>query len=165
MPRPRNGVTATDRFFALVEIGVEEADCWLWCGYRMPFGHGRFRVDGRKVLAHRFSYEIHVGPIPEGLTLDHLCRVPFCVNPAHLEPVPHRVNVLRGVAPAAHNAVKTNCPHGHDYSPENTYIDSLGRRVCRICRTKWQRNYRLNKQSARDGGPGCPGTAAVHHSE
>lgn len=146
MPRPLAGVTAADRFFALVVKGdLGGLDCWEWQGYRMPFGHGRFRVNGCKVLAHRWSYEFHVGPIPNGLTIDHLCRNPPCVNPAHLEPVTHRTNVLRGDGPAAHNAAKTHCPSGHAYTPANTYIDSLGRRVCRVCRSDWQRTYRAKK--------------------
>lgn len=65
--------------------------CWLWQGTLDPLGYGRF---GRK-LAHRCGYERHIGPIPAGLVLDHLCVNPPCVNPAHLEPVTQSVNMQR----------------------------------------------------------------------
>ncbi len=77
--------------------------CWLWAAYADRKGYGQFsagsRADGtyRKVFAHRWAYEHEVGPIPEGLTIDHLCRVPLCVNPGHLEPVTNRENTRRGV--------------------------------------------------------------------
>lgn len=71
-------------------------DCWLWTS-TLRRGYGRFWIaPGRFVPAHRFAYELLVGPIPEGLELDHLCRNPACVNPAHLDPVTHRENVRRG---------------------------------------------------------------------
>ncbi|WP_096302916.1 HNH endonuclease signature motif containing protein [Jatrophihabitans sp. GAS493] len=163
MARPRLGVTAAERFFAFVEKGSTDGDCWEWRGYRQPLGYGRFRVEGRKTLAHRYAYELLVGPIPDGLSLDHLCRNPPCVNPAHLEPVTHRENVLRGEGPAAHHATKTHCPSGHAYSSENTVVDNRNRRVCRTCKTNCQRTRRARRkqlQSAKDGGVGCPGTAS-----
>jgi hypothetical protein len=88
-------------------------------------------------MAHRWSYEYHVGPIPDGLQLDHLCRVRRCVNPWHLEPVTNRVNSQRGKAGAVNAArqeAKEFCPYGHPYSPENTYQrpDRNGR-DCRRC--------------------------------
>jgi len=69
--------------------------CWIWHGYKHSQGYGRLRVGGRKVLAHRFAYELLIGPIPEGTTLDHLCENPACVNPAHLEPVTQGENMRR----------------------------------------------------------------------
>lgn len=83
-----------------IEVFVEHIDiadngCWLWTGRKLPFGYGRFSANGPH-LAHRFSYEFFVGPIPQKLTIDHLCRVPSCVNPDHLEPVTLAVNVMRG---------------------------------------------------------------------
>lgn len=137
MSRPRRGVTAEQRIFSRLAL-VPDTGCWEWQGYRQPAGHGRVRVAGVKVLVHRWVWEFLVGEIPEGLELDHLCRNPPCANPEHLEPVTHQVNVLRGEAPAALNAVKTHCPADHPYDAENTRVDNLGRRVCLTCkRTRW----------------------------
>lgn len=84
-------------------------------------------------FAHRLAYEFSKGLIPEGKTLDHLCRVRHCVNPDHLEPVSRGENVLRGVSPSAINARKTHCSKGHDYNEENTKYLRRGNRRCRIC--------------------------------
>lgn len=73
-------------------------ECWVWCARTNRNGYGRLRVGGRELMAHRLAYEALVGPIPEGLVLDHLCRVRLCINPAHLEPVTVRENTLRGEA-------------------------------------------------------------------
>ncbi len=79
-------------------VRTEGAGCWIWIGAKRG-GYGRFKVAGQKsVTAHRASYELHVGPIPEGMQLDHLCRNPACVNPSHLEPVSAAENVRRGDA-------------------------------------------------------------------
>lgn len=126
-------MTADDRIFSLVSID-EETGCWVWHGYRQPAGHGRVRVDGRKVLVHVWVYTLFNGPVPDGLELDHVCRNPACCNPYpdHLEPVTHRENVLRGEAPAAHHARKTHCPRGHAYDEQNTRV-YRGSRYCRAC--------------------------------
>lgn len=111
--------------------------CWLWTGFVEPSGYGRMTYGGQQ-LAHRISYEHFVGPIPAGLQLDHLCRVRNCVNPEHLEPVTARENTLRGEAPAALNARKTHCIRGHEFTPENTYVQSGGGRGCVACRlNRW----------------------------
>lgn len=91
----------------------------------------------RSVLAHRFSYEMAKGSIPDGRELDHLCRIVRCVNPDHLEAVPHRTNVRRGLSPSANHARKNTCKQGHPYDS----VDSLGRRLCSQCRKAWQREY------------------------
>lgn len=110
--------------------------CWLWTANLSGGGYGNFHLDGRERVAHRLAYEWLVGPIPEGLDLDHLCRVRRCVNPAHLEPVTRRENVLRSpIAIAAQHARKTHCPAGHEYTPENTYTYN-GWRCCRRCRSR-----------------------------
>lgn len=119
-----------------------ETPCVEWEGGKDRDGYGQISatVRGRRTTlrAHRVSYEKHIGPIPVGLTLDHLCRNRGCVNPKHLEPVTNRENVLRGQGPAAVNARRTHCVHGHEFTPENTYTyvnESYphGRRVCRTC--------------------------------
>lgn len=127
----------SERFWDKVD---KSGDCWEWTAYKLQ-GYGRFGVGGRRenggriVYAHRWAYEALVGPIPDGLTLDHLCRNRACVNPDHLEPVTGATNSLRGESPAAVNARKTNCPKGHEYTAENiTYGGYSGReRRCRAC--------------------------------
>lgn len=112
--------------------------CWIWAGRLDPQGYGRHSWD----LAHRVAYERFMGPIPDGLTLDHLCRTPACVNPWHLEPVTLRENLLRGDTFQARNAAKTHCKRGHPFDEENTYITPAGWRSCRSCRREHHRRYR-----------------------
>lgn len=125
--------------------------CWRWTAYIKPNGYAYFGL-GREegaVYAHRWAYEYFVGPIPSGMDLDHLCRVRHCVNPAHLEPVPRRTNLLRGKTAPAENVAKTHCPHGHEYSPENTYVDSVGSRHCKACRLERSRSDRAREYQRR----------------
>lgn len=109
--------------------------CWLWLLNPCHRGYGRrWHPDTKaRTFAHRDAYELLVGPIPEGMVLDHRCRVRPCINPAHLKPVTHRTNTLRGQAPTAINARKEACVRGHPFTPENT-LYTRGRRVCRACR-------------------------------
>jgi hypothetical protein len=108
--------------------------CWEWAGSHDPQGYGQFRDGGRLWKAHRFSYEWTIGPIPEGLQLDHLCRNRGCCNPDHLEPVTNAENARRGET-GFHMRNRTHCKRGHPFTPENTYvIPSTGSRSCRACR-------------------------------
>lgn len=124
------------RFWSKVEKGD---GCWLWCGTiaRHPdgFWYGLFAVWGRNIPAHRFSYEINVGPIPEGLVVDHLCNTTMCVRPDHLEAKTQRANVLRGRSLHAQNARKTHCDNGHEFDLLNTYRapSRPDKRMCRTC--------------------------------
>lgn len=109
--------------------------CWYWAGGKTKLGYGVFRWNGRSGCAHRWAYESLVGPIPEGLDLDHLCRNPSCVNPDHLEPVTTGENIRRGIGWWTVSALqrdKTHCPKGHLYSEANTRV-YRGRRHCRAC--------------------------------
>lgn len=133
-------VPAEIRFHNLVDTS---GDCWLWKGYIAPNGYGTFRVgslkDGtrRKVYAHRFSYIVYHGIIPPGLELDHLCRVRHCVNPAHLEPVTRRTNMMRGIAlprVRAIAAARTHCTRGHLWVENTTHYPSRpNERICKQC--------------------------------
>ncbi len=126
-------------------------DCWLWLASRDRTGYARFVMSGKRTLVHRFAYEALVGPIPEGLELDHLCRVRHCVNPAHLEPVTPKVNVLRSEGLAAINAAKVVCVNGHAFTEENTYIlksgSRVGKRACRICLADRSRTYHQRRKA------------------
>lgn len=138
---------AAERFWAKV---AKSDTCWLWTGAKVGAGYGHFTQGGEQkmMLAHRWAYEALVGPIPEGLVLDHLCMVKACVNPAHLEPVTQAVNIERN--PNAINktcADVTHCPQGHPYDEMNTRIYKGGRN-CRACARMHTANYRARKAVA-----------------
>lgn len=125
--------------------------CWLWTGGADHKGYGQLVPEGARdvtVRAHRFIYELVVGPVDASLEMDHLCRNRRCVNPAHLEPVTRRENMLRGESFAAKNAVKTHCVHGHPFDAENTFTRPGGRRGCRACRREIDRRRRPIKEGA-----------------
>jgi hypothetical protein len=124
------------RFVAKIRLADGTSDgCWLWTGAKHKFGYGCFAVVRcRSKSAHRVAYLLRHGSIPDGCVLDHLCRTPACVNPAHLEAVSQRTNVQRAVGMGAYNAGKTHCPAGHRYSDDNTYRHG-SRRACRLCRS------------------------------
>lgn len=132
------------RFWAKVQVN-HLTSCWEWTASRRD-GYGRYKAIGNR-LAHRVSYEALVDEIPTNLQLDHTCRVRHCVNPAHLEPVTQRENVLRGVGVTARNAHRDACPEGHPYNGDNLYQAPNGNRVCRICREAARQRYR-NKTTA-----------------
>ena len=114
--------------------------CWLWTAGLGGNGYGRFRANKRMTYAHRFAYELLVGPVPEGAELDHLCRVRHCTRYDHLEPVPHQVNSARGNS-GKQERERTHCPQGHPYDEENTRWDRRGERRCPCfqcrCRCRW----------------------------
>lgn len=129
---------------------VEVGECWVFLGGKDKKGYGRVAHEGRIQPAHRITYTLLVGPVSEGLTLDHLCRVRACCNPACLEPVTNRENVLRGTGPTAVNAKKTHCIHGHEFTPENTHhYASMPGRGCKECRRAYNREYSRRKRLER----------------
>ncbi len=119
-----------ENFWSKVDKTV--SDCWLWTGAKNSKGYGCFAVAGRSQLAHRVAYEELVGSIPDGLQIDHLCRIKSCVNPAHLEPVTALENMNRRP-----DVNKPECIHGHALTPENTIVrvrkNGSVMRNCRTC--------------------------------
>lgn len=139
-------MTTEKRFWAKVERRGEE-ECWPWTACQVR-GYGQFKAHGsRRVYAHRFAYELLIGPVPAGLTIDHLCRNRSCVNPAHMEPVPSAVNTLRGNNPLAKNARKTHCKRGHKFTPENTYRSRKGRECLTCRRMMGARRYQMKDEA------------------
>jgi hypothetical protein len=124
-----------ERFMSHVE--KTEAGCWEWTGVRNRSGYGKFEVRGKTLVAHRWSYEHFVGPIPEGFQVDHVkargCTLRSCVNPAHLEAVTAKENVHRSDSPCAENSRKTHCIRNHELSGDNVRVNKSGSRVCRAC--------------------------------
>jgi hypothetical protein len=140
--------TTLERFITKVDVhspvpdyAPELGQCHWWTAYINADGYGQLGIDGKKIYAHRWAYEHYVGPIPEGMHIDHLCRVRHCVRPSHLEPVTQKENILRGEGLCAKNAVKTHCPQGHEYAGENLYLYRRYKR-CRAChRAESLKNY------------------------
>lgn len=127
---PRRTTPAPVRFWAKV---VEDGECWIWTGAILKEGYGYFGDLGKCHLAHRWAYKHMVGGIPDGLVIDHLCRNRACVNPFHMEPVPQRINVLRGDM-ATGRQPTTHCFRGHEFTPDNVDRLSNGGRTCSTCR-------------------------------
>lgn len=111
----------------------DDGECWLWTGPVGRNGYGHLTHKGRSHRAHRFAYELVNGPVPDGLVLDHLCRVRHCVNPAHLEAVTQRVNLMRSATTRAARGLLSTCARGHEFDAANTYIRRNGTRLCREC--------------------------------
>lgn len=145
--------TAFQRFWLKVILPETKEGCWGWSGPKISTGYSGFNVRVAndkwiKTGAHRYSYEAFIGPIPEGLQLDHLCRNPWCVNPAHLEPVTGRENVLRGSGPSAQNATATKCVRGHELVGYNAKIVAKGtKRACRLCGHAYARIWHRRKKA------------------
>jgi hypothetical protein len=123
--------TQKQKFWRKVDKLNGDAGCWLWTGF-IRDGYGRFHINRNETprMAHRIAYTLCCGEIPNGMTLDHLCKVTHCVNPLHLEPVTLRENINRGNGISARNYAKLRCPKGHEY-------DGLRKgnwRVCKKCR-------------------------------
>ena len=131
--------------------------CWEWNGARIGSGYGNIRISGRSVLTHRVAYEALIGVIPEGLQLDHLCRVRSCCNPVHLEPVTPQINALRGEGVAGKHARQTHCMRGHSMvaNPKRT-----GWRICLVCKQMRRDEWRAKNPYRKP--PPINGMGMVH---
>jgi hypothetical protein len=123
--------------------------CWIWTRGKFTNGYGAFTLKDHMVGAHKYSYELLNGKIPDNLEPDHLCRNKSCVNPSHIEVVTHRENVKRGILPEINKLrarAITHCNHGHPFDTANTHISVDGWRVCRICQRLKTVRYRAKIQ-------------------
>jgi hypothetical protein len=144
MARPPKGVTPFDRWAA--SVAEDDMGCWVWKG-SLSDGYGALRVEGKTVRAHRFAYEAFIGPIPDGMEIDHLCRNRACSNPGHLEAVTGRENWQRGKAPSVANAAKTRCKYGHPLSGANLIVRKSGYRQCKTCNRENVREWRRRMEA------------------
>lgn len=133
------------RFYGKVVVGD---DCWEWQGHRLR-GYGQFSYKNKIVRAHRWAYEYHVGPIPEGLQIDHICENPSCVRWDHLVPATPKENIARYIASG--RAHRSHCRRGHKFTEETTQFRSDGRRYCKKCQNDKRRaRYASGKYSEGD---------------
>jgi hypothetical protein len=144
-----------DKFWAHVVVPYQPSCCWEWTASCDTNGRPQWGcvVDGQRhnFRAHRVAYTLLIGPIPDGMTLDHLCRNIGCLNPDHEEPVPEVINIYRSHGVSAMNRRKTHCKHGHEFSPENTrirYKKGSQYRQCRKCWRSYKSLYDARRRSA-----------------
>jgi hypothetical protein len=154
--------TLTTEYLLSRIMPITESGCWIWMG-EVAKSHGYSIVNARRSIksntrgrdyGHRVFYELFKGPIPAGLTIDHLCRVRCCVNPNHLEAVTIGVNVLRGESTSARHRRKTHCRYGHPLQGDNLYfIRTRPRtRLCNICRRVRDKKSQMNRQKRKKHG-------------
>lgn len=147
-----------DRLFS--KLVIDPSGCVLWTGSCDGDGYGEISVNGHKEKVHRVMFAMFDGPIPDGLTLDHVkargCTHKNCANVAHLEPVTDFENNRRAQTLGFVNAAKTHCPAGHEYTPSNTHVRPDGSRQCRACGADYQRKKRQAQALTRipDPDPG-----------
>jgi hypothetical protein len=138
---------------------VRQGGCLVWQGARTSNGYGQIAISRRTVRVHRLVYEHCIGPIPDGLTIDHVaargCTSRACCEISHLQAVTRGENALRGTGPTAANATKTHCPQGHELTGDNLRRSALlrrSRRECNICRNSFERRRYRNKVAQKSQG-------------
>lgn len=143
---PPKPIPAIER--ALRKVEADENGCWIFTGCTDPHGYGHIGfATGETGLVHRLVYEFYVGPIPDGYHIDHLCKVPSCCNPQHLEAVTPQENYRRSDSPSAINSRKSHCPRGHEY---DYTIATRNTRICRTCKNERRRiDFRKDLENAR----------------
>jgi hypothetical protein len=148
----RSIVVPLDEMLRRRTVIDQKTGCWNWTGAKMKGGYGAvtFSRNGEKQtkLVHRVAYEMRRGPIPDGMTIDHLCRNPGCLNPDHLEAVTMAENIRRGTQ-GQYQRAKTHCRRGHAYTPENTLIVRGGRN-CKTCARAATRRWYIRQKEARE---------------
>lgn len=153
-PIPTLDAHGQDRLWSKVEVH-HPAGCWEWIGKSDPRGYGVFTIKSKSFLAHRVAYTTLIGPIPQGMCLDHLCRNHSCVNPDHLRVVSERENLLAGYGFGAKRARQTLCKNGHPLSGQNLWVyqrkGSGLRRVCVTCHRKNCREYQSRRRQMTRG--------------
>lgn len=124
------------------EIHVVRGDgCWEWNGSKYITGYTKITSGRKQALGHRWAFEHYRGPIPDGMVIDHLCRNRGCVNPDHMEVVTNEENLRRGAGYAIQNGMRSACINGHEYTPENTYVEPNGVKIrCRACAAEREQN-------------------------
>jgi hypothetical protein len=128
-------------------IPEPNSGCIFWLGAVQSKGYGNIFHDGKVKYTHRVSYELAHGPIPDGMEIDHKCRVRCCINPDHLHVVTHNENIRLSVERKGQAAERTVCPSGHSLTGDNRKVYA-GVVVCRTCRIEWKRRWRIKKRSA-----------------
>lgn len=131
----------------LSKVKIDSNECWIWPLSLSHNGYGLVKFDGKMQQVHRLVYKLLVGPIPDDLTCDHLCRVRNCCNPAHIDIITRVENTRRGNV-GKWRGLLTHCKRGHEYSQENTYTDRNGYRVCNECRRISHRRRRQSLKKA-----------------
>ena len=132
---------------APVVDSIEVGDCWIWKGSLVSGGYGQTRIDNQVWMVHRLMWSVLIGDIPDGMTLDHVCRERACCNPDHMQVVDQYTNTMRGYGSPARNARKTRCLNGHQFDEANTYLNPRGQRACRACHRDRQQTYAERGQS------------------
>lgn len=169
VPPPLNPVWQIPSWWAdywmNVSIG-ELSGCWLWDGRLGSSGYGTFNQSTWATKrAHRISYMWANGPIPGSKVIDHLCRIPMCVNPSHLEAITNTENILRGMGQPAVNARSERCVKGHPLSGDNLLPGPLanGMRQCRLCQNDRARRRHYQSPTESPNGAACSGCGQERH--